>query len=572
MDKKRNYSFSIRQKISFGMILCTLASCFLVGFSSMMQAQNNLLSQSREHTATIAQIASQNIDGDLFSSIQPGDEGTEAYQTILNELLGFLVGSDIEYIYTMRLEGNNLQFVVDADLEDGAAIGESYEIYTEIEDAFAGNITIDAEVTHDKWGSFYSAFAPIYNNSDEIVGIVGVDCSVDAIYSQKQIFWQKLLFVEIISIIVSIVLALLISRVLTRNVRAINLRMKELAENKGDLTTQIDIKSSDEIGSIANHMNFFLSNLRDIMISLKDSEKVLLDMSAQINSSMSTSAGDIDRISATMEEMSHQTEYMRDLTLLISQNATDSNHLTDSILQETQSKADYVKGVSQKASDLEKDAISAKENMQAVVQQVGGELEQKIEEAAQIERIHTLTAQIVEISTQTNLLALNASIEAARAGEMGKGFAVVATEIGKLAAEASETANEISDVNALITHLVQDLSSASFNLLHTVNTQVMKDYDTLVHTGREYNQDALMFHEQMQAFSRYMKQLQKSMTDIIQSVEKISSSMEQEMNGARENSESIYEINSRIQTILQSVAVNEEIVQSFDKIIAQFKL
>lgn len=65
-----------------------------------------------------------------------------------------MCGDDIKYIYTMRMNGDRLEFIVDADTEEGAAIGEEYEIYDEIAEAFDGNATVDSEMTSDEWGDF----------------------------------------------------------------------------------------------------------------------------------------------------------------------------------------------------------------------------------------------------------------------------------------------------------------------------------------------------------------------------------------------------------------------------------
>ncbi len=60
------------------------------------------------------------------------------------------------------------------------------------------------------------------------------------------------------------------------------------------------------------------------------------------------------------------------------------------------------------------------------------------------DKIGTVVEMIKAIAEQTNLLALNATIEAARAGDAGKGFAVVASEVKELSTQTAKATDEIA--------------------------------------------------------------------------------------------------------------------------------
>ena len=121
---KAKDTMSIRAKILAGMIVCVLIVTNLVGWVFIIQAKGTLLEQCKKTAKSSAKIAAQRLDGDMLEKIKPGDEGSDSYKEILQQLQDFLCGEDIKYIYTMRMENDKLTFIVDADTEDGAAIGE----------------------------------------------------------------------------------------------------------------------------------------------------------------------------------------------------------------------------------------------------------------------------------------------------------------------------------------------------------------------------------------------------------------------------------------------------------------
>jgi methyl-accepting chemotaxis protein len=198
----------------------------------------------------------------------------------------------------------------------------------------------------------------------------------------------------------------------------------------GDLSTRVEVRSSDETGELMAALNTMNDKLNALVTQVRGGANNIASAAGEVaagNQDLSArteqQASSLEETAASMEELTSTVKHNAD-------NARQANLL-----------AQAASGVAVRGG--------------SVVEQVVGTMQD----------IHTASGKIAEIISvidgiafQTNILALNAAVEAARAGEQGRGFAVVAGEVRNLAHRSAAAAKEIK---ALIANSVASVATGS---------------------------------------------------------------------------------------------------------------
>ena len=184
---------------------------------------------------------------------------------------------------------------------------------------------------------------------------------------------------------------------------------------KGDLTTRIEVQSSDETGRLLAALRSMNGSLSEVVGRVREASTSIGGASSQI------AAGNLDLSSRTEEQASR-----------LQETAASMEQLTSTVRQN----GDHARQANQLAASASDVAAKGGEVVSRIVATMN-------EIDASSKRIADITGVIDSIAFQTNILALNAAVEAARAGEQGRGFAVVASEVRSLAQKSADAAKEI---------------------------------------------------------------------------------------------------------------------------------
>jgi sensor histidine kinase regulating citrate/malate metabolism len=246
-------SLGTKLTVSF-MVLILLVSMGTF-FYTVQEAKTAITDQMKEELILTAKIMSSQIDGDLLSQINvKEDTENEAFMQVY-EKLDELRGDNtdvITYLYIVRLDGEgNARFVVDADYtENGVVDVYADQLYEDapVEDIQKGLAAphVSAEPYTDEWGTFLTGYAPIYDSSGNVAGVLGVDFDI-ATVKEKQDFLSSLVYYILIgSILAATSVILYFSKTIIKELDSITKVANSISNGELEIDLPV-IRSRSEI-------------------------------------------------------------------------------------------------------------------------------------------------------------------------------------------------------------------------------------------------------------------------------------------------------------------------------------
>jgi methyl-accepting chemotaxis protein len=201
---------------------------------------------------------------------------------------------------------------------------------------------------------------------------------------------------------------------------------------EGDLTQDVRVGSSDEIGVLAGHFKSMVERLREIPRTLAAQAEALGLAVAALEGATAAQSAVVTRQATALQETQVTAEEIRQTSQVAARSA--EGILSD--IAKAESAGEKGNAALEQSLEGLTDILASVKSTSASINELGERTQQ----------ISGITGTVKDLADQSNMLALNAAIEAVRSGEHGKGFALVAREIRRLADQSIQSTERVREI------------------------------------------------------------------------------------------------------------------------------
>jgi methyl-accepting chemotaxis protein len=464
--KGRGHLFKFFKKRLVARIVAIVTLVILVLSSGSLLLQLANIKMATQETISgynvkIAQNYVKHLNSATYAQFAQDPKKNEQFLSIREELNAFRERIGAMYVYFVKIDSTGTPLMmVDGIMDEQKAsdINELTDVPAEaVRQLQKGESASSSIIHNEEYGSYISSYAPILDQKGTLLGVVGIDTSVDVLDIIESDILKSSIPLYAILLLLTLVGIIIVTWFIIRGLRPLHplkasvnkMANGELAE-ASQILQGYRLRSEDEIGSTYQIMTHMSNNLNQMVSGMVAGVSATTTLLTATTDKFEQDAQEMKSMNNTIDR---SIEQIRQGAYTQKQSAGDSVHAMEEIAKGIIEISDSSTEVLDTAENAIFTAQSGKESMSRMKNQVEHISLVANEVVSKVGILNDYSQEIggalytlQNFASQTKLLALNASIEAARAGEHGKGFSVVANEVSKLAEASSESVEIISNL------------------------------------------------------------------------------------------------------------------------------